>query len=101
MDTFGRHYAKKGEYKVAKSVLPQNDEYVQVLKETKGVAIQVKAFEFPKPDPTKWKTKKIFEIIRRQINDDIQICKECICVADEVGKGKVVCKTIQSCEPAN
>ncbi|XP_068740726.1 uncharacterized protein [Montipora capricornis] len=98
VDTFGRHYVKKGEYKVAKSVLPQNDEYVQVLKETKGVAIQVKEFEFPKPDPTKWKTKKLFEIIRRQINDDIQMCKECICLADEVGKGKVVCKT---CEPAN
>ena len=99
MDTFGLLYSKKGVFNVTKysDKLPQYDEYIQVITQTKGVAINLKSFEYPRPNPKIWQTEQVFKSILRQINDDIVHCKECSCVVDEVGKGKTVCKTVQSC----
>ena len=99
VDTFGIVYSKKGNYEVTKysDRLPQHDEYVQVMTQTQGVAINLKSFEYPKPDPKIWQTQRMFESFRRQIYDDIEQCKQCTCIADEVGKGKTVCKTVPSC----
>ena len=99
VDTFDSLYTKKGVYKVTKwsDKIPQYDEYAQVVRQTQGVTVNLKSFEYPKPDPRNWQTQRVFESIRRQVYDDIEHCKECTCVADEVGKGRTVCKTVMSC----
>lgn len=100
VDTFNYLYTKKGhDVKVTKwsDKLPLYDEYVQVLTQTQGVTVNLKTFEYPEPNPKIWQTKQVFKSIRRQIYDDIEDCKRCTCVADEVGKGKTVCKTVLSC----
>ena len=91
MDAFGRHYVKKGEYSNPRT-LAQKDEYLQLLKETEGVAINLKTIESLELGSKSWRTKRIFEIIWKQIKDDTKAYRECICLADEVGKGKAVCK---------
>ena len=99
MDTFDYLYSKKGVFKVTKwsDKLPEYDEYAQVIRKTQGVAIDLKTFEHPTPHPEIWQTRRVFETIRRQVQDDIDNCKQCTCVTDEVGKGKTVCKTVLSC----
>lgn len=99
VDSFNYLYSKKGVFKVTKwsDKLPRYDEYVQVLSQTQGVTINLKSFEHPEPSPKIWQTQRVFESIRRQIYDDIEHCKECSCVANEVGKGRTVCWTVQSC----
>lgn len=100
MDAYGRHYVKKGEY-IDPRTLALKDEYLQLLKETEGVAINLKTIESLKLGSKGWRTKRIFDIIWKQINDDTKACKECICLADEVGKGRAVCKARLYCKREN
>lgn len=99
MDTFDYLYRKKGVFKVTKwsDKLPEYDEYAQVIAKTQGVAINLKTFEYPRPNSDIWQTMRVFETIRRQVQDDIDKCKQCMCATDEVGKGKTICKTVLSC----
>ena len=96
VDSFGYLYRKKGESKVTKwsDKLPEYDEYAQVIAKTQGVAINLKTFEYPRPDANNWQTMLVFNAIRRQVKNDIDKCKQCTCVTDEVGKGKTMCKTV-------
>ena len=98
VDTFGHLYHKKGIIKVTKSSdkLPdlEFDEYAQVIAKTKGVAINLKTFEFPRPNANIWQTIRVFEAIRKQVEEDIEKCKQCTCVTNEVGKGKTICKSV-------
>ena len=96
MDSFDYLYSKKGLSKVSKwsDKLPEYDEYAQVIAKTQGVTISLKMFEFPRPDANNWQTKRVFETIRKQVEDDINKCKQCTCVTDEVGQGKTMCKTV-------
>ena len=96
MDTFGYSYRKKGVFKVTKwsDKLPEYDQYAQVIAKTQGVAINLKTFEFPRPNANIWQTVRVFETIRKQVEEDIEKCKQCTCVANEVGKGKTICKSV-------
>ena len=96
MDTFDYLYNKKGEFKVTKwsDKLPEYDEYAQVISKTQGVAINLKSFEYPRPSANIWQTTRVFETIRRQVEEDIAKCKQCTCVTDVVGKGKTICKSV-------
>ena len=100
VDAYGRHYVKKGEY-INPRTLALKDDYLQLLKETKGVAINLKTIESLELGSKSRKTERIFDIIWKQINDDTKACKECICLADEVGKGRAVCNARVFCEREN
>lgn len=105
VDALNMLYLKKGEYKATKwsDKLPKNDEYVEVVKQTQGVTVNLKWLEklpsrLEQHRTEARKEEAVFKSIRNQIDKDITHCKECGCIADEVGKGRTICKTVLSCQ---
>lgn len=105
VDALNTLYLKKGEYKATKwSVkLPKNDEYVEVVKQTQGVTVNLKWLEklpsrLEQHGTEAKKEEAVFKSIYKQIYNDIIHCKQCNCIADEVGKGRTICKTVLSCQ---